>query len=130
MTTAPAQIVSDFLRAFFSGQIERARGLTTEAFTFTAPLQAGAGSRDEYFAGARAKAALIRGVHILRQCEAAEEVATLYRLEVACPQGAASLLVSEWHRVRNERLTSACMLFDTGSDAVRLMRDALAGNHR
>lgn len=126
----PAQAVSEFLAAFFSGDVEKAHALTREDFTFTAPLQHGAGNRDQYFAGAKAKAALIRGMHILKQCEAAGDVATLYRLEIECPHGAASLLVSEWHSVRNGRVASACMVFDTGADAVRLMRDALVGSHR
>ena len=125
----PAQIVNEFLQAFFSGDVERALGLTSEDFTFTAPYhpyQMGGSSRERFFAGAAAKAALVREIQILRQCESGCDVATLYRLEVACPAGSASLLITEWHKVHEGRVTSTCMMFDTGSDAVALMRDALA----
>jgi limonene-1,2-epoxide hydrolase len=126
----PAQIVNAFLQAFFSGDVETALGLTSEDFTFTAPYQISESSRERFFAGAAEKAALIRGIQILRQCESGCDVATLYRLEVACPEGSASLLVTEWHKVQEGRVTSTCMMFDTGSDAVALMRDALARTNR
>ncbi len=52
-------------------------------------------------------------------------VSTIYELDVETPSGSASMLLSQWDRVRDGRLAATTMIFDTGERAVELLREAL-----
>jgi YHS domain-containing protein len=52
-------------------------------------------------------------MRILRQWEDDDEVCSLYPFDVQAPAGAASLLVSEWNTVRDGKVASSLMVFDT-----------------
>ena len=93
-------------------------------FTFRAPLVE-AGSKDDFFAGAEAKAGLIRGYRLLRQWHDKDEVSTLYEVDVRTSRGEASVLLHEWHTVSSGRLAASVMVFDTASRAAQLMHEAL-----
>jgi len=123
ITPRPDEIVTTYLTAFFGGDIATARGLVHDDFRFVAPLDSG--GIDEFFAGAERKAALIRNLRIQRLWSDADEVATVYELEIETATGSASLQVFEWDRVRDGRVVATTMLFDTADRAVELMRDAL-----
>ena len=125
----PAGIVTEFLHAFMSGDIEHARLLASDEFSFQAPLQQGHGSRQSYFSGAAAKTRYVKAIRILQQWEDGTNVSTLYELVVRTPNGIAAMPVSEWHTVENGKVTSSFMVFDTGAVAAELMRDALASGH-
>ena len=60
--------------------------------------------REAFFAAAEGKDRLVRCFRMLRQWEDGEDVCSLYELDVETPAGAASLVMSEWHTVRDGRL--------------------------
>jgi ketosteroid isomerase-like protein len=123
ITPHPDEIVTTYLTAFFGGDIATARGLVHEDFRFAAPLDSG--GIEEFFAGAERKAALIRKLRIQRLWSDADEVATVYELDIETATGNASLPVFEWDRVRDGRVIATTMMFDTADRAIELMRDAL-----
>ncbi|MBO0689498.1 MAG: hypothetical protein J2P40_08000 [Candidatus Dormibacteraeota bacterium] len=130
-TDGPAAVVTEFLTAFFSGEIDRARSLVADDFTFRAPLVGAAATKEAYFAGAAEKVQFVRGMRILRQWQdgPAGEVSSVYELDVETPAGSDSLLMGEWHRVRERLLASTVMIFDTGARAAQLLGGALAAQH-
>lgn len=125
MTTRPAHIVRDFLQAFMSGEIARAKGMVCDDFAFRAPLHDGVGGQDAYFAGADEKVRFIRGFRILHQWEDGDEVSTIYELDLGTPANHATMRISEWHSVSEGKVASALMVFDTNATAVHAMRGAL-----
>jgi hypothetical protein len=59
MTAKASVIVSEFLRAFMSGEVDKARGMVRDDFYFHAPLHEGRGDKGAYFAGARCAARVV-----------------------------------------------------------------------
>src|SRR5262245_20912205 len=90
----PSEVVTRFLSSFHSGEIADARALLTDDFSFRAPL-VDDGSREDFFAGAEAKSAMVRGSRILRQWEDDDDDSTLYEIDVETKAGAASMLMYE-----------------------------------
>ena len=64
-------------------------------------------------AGAAPLAKIARGPRLLRQWEGGDEVSSLYQFRLETPAGAGAALMSEWHTVRDGRLHSARLVFDT-----------------
>lgn len=129
MPTTPSALVTAFLEAFLSGEIDRARAMVTEDFSFRAPLHQGSGDQAAYFAGAEHKTRFIRAFRILRQWVDGDQVATFYELDVQTREGAATMAMSEWHTLRDGRLASTCMVFDSNAKAATLLRAALGAQH-
>lgn len=125
MIDNPAQVVSEFLKAFHSGQIGLARSMMHDDFVFRAPLLDGAAGIDGYFRGAERKARCIRKFQILNQWEDDGEVSTFYEIDVGLPNNHAPLQIVEWHSVVGGKIASSHMVFDSNSHAVSAMRDAL-----
>lgn len=126
--TSNAEIVASFLKAFMSGDIDRASQMVSEDFSFRASLQDGAGNKAAYFAGARDKARFLEAFRILHQWEDGDEVSTIYELDIHTKEGAATVPMSEWHKVRNGKIASTFMIFNGNAKGVHLMRDALGGH--
>lgn len=124
----PAEVVREFLQAFFSGDTETARTYIGDDFSFRAPRIEGRGDQAAFFGGAEAKARYVRNLRILRQWEDGDDVSTVYELEVETPDGSASLLMHEWHLVNDGQITSSVMVFDTDAPAARLIAQALMGS--
>ncbi|MEW2624746.1 nuclear transport factor 2 family protein [Streptomyces sp. NPDC048106] len=124
-TPPPATVVADFLAAFFSGDIARARTAVSEDFSFRAPLMTTGGTEAEFFAGAERKTELIQDFRILRLWEDGDEVSCVYEIDVRTPAGHASMLLHEWHVVREGRVAETTMIFDTQAQAAHLIHDAL-----
>ncbi|HEX4215814.1 MAG TPA: hypothetical protein VIA06_21050 [Candidatus Dormibacteraeota bacterium] len=124
-----AETVTEFLSAFLVGSLTRAVEMVREDFTFRAPLIEGTASRETFFAGAEEKRRFLRGFRVVRQCSIGTEVSTLYEIDVETGKGSASMLLNEWHTVREGRLASSIMTFDTAASAARLLGDALGGHH-
>ncbi len=129
MSSSPAHIVSNFLEAFMSGDMERASSLVRDDFSFRAPLQQGTGGKAEYFGGAEEKARFIREFRILRQWADGNQVSTLYDIEIGTAEDAATMAISEWHTVREGQIASTFMVFDSDAPAAHLMADALGAHH-
>src|SRR5690242_9220849 len=129
MPATPSALVSAFLHAFMSGDIERASAMVSENFSFRAPLHEGLGDKAVYFAGAERKTRFIRALRILRQWADGEEVSTVYELDIQTPEGAATMSMSEWHTVREGRIAATYMVFDSAAKAAALLRNALGPHH-
>jgi ketosteroid isomerase-like protein len=128
-TLNTAAIVNEFLASFLSGDIDRAQSMVRDDFTFRAPLIEDAATKEAFFAGSQRKASHVRDFRIVRQWEDGAEVSTVYEIDVDTSAGAASMLMHEWHTVRDGQLASTIMSFDTGAPAAQLLRDALASSH-
>jgi hypothetical protein len=120
----PSEIVSRFLSSYHGGRIADARAMLTDDFSFRAPL-VDEGSQEVFFASAEEKSALVRGFRVLRQWEDADDVSTLYEIDVETEAGAASMLMHEWHHVRDGFIDSTVMVFDTVAPAAELIRAEL-----
>jgi hypothetical protein len=101
-----------------------ARAMLTDDFSFRAPL-VDEGSQASFFASGDEKSALVRGFRVLRQWEDGDDVSTLYELDVETKAGAASMLMYEWHHVRDGSIDSTVMVFDTVAPAAELIRNEL-----
>lgn len=53
----------------------------------------------------------------------------MYEIDVRTDGGAASMRLHEWHTVRDARLVSTVMTFDTAAPAALLMHQALMSPH-
>ena len=95
MPASPAQVVTAFLQAFMSGDIDRAKHMVSEDFGFRAPLHDRHGSKSAYFAGAEAKTRFIRAFRILHQWAEGADVSTVYELDIHTPEGNATMAMSE-----------------------------------
>lgn len=129
MSNRAAQIVTEFLHEFMTGSIEKASHMVRDDFWFRAPLHEGRGDKAGYFAGAQRKMQYIRALRILRQWADGDDVSTVYELDIATPAGAATMAVSEWHRVEDGRLASTFMVFHGSAPAARLLGEALGSHH-
>ena len=110
----PAQVAGDFLAAFYTGDFTQARELVTDDFAFRGPfLQVDGG--DAFFSGAQGLKNVVRGHRTVRQWEDGLDVLTLYEVKLETPAGAGVVLMSEWHTVRDGRLASGRVVFDTAA---------------
>jgi predicted SnoaL-like aldol condensation-catalyzing enzyme len=126
---SPTQIVTAFLEAFMSGNIDKASSLVRDDFSFHAPLLEHTGDKHAYFADAARKAHFIEAIRILRQLADGDDVSTLYELDIRTPKGAATMAVSEWHTVKSGQVASTFMVFNATAEAARLLGEALGHNH-
>ncbi len=127
--TSASRIVTEFLTAFLAGDHDRAASLVTSDFSFRAPLIHHGGDKAAYFAGAKEKVKYIRRFGILRQWEDENEVSTFYELAMETPQGSATMIISEWHTIRDGRVAAIQMAFDTNAEAARLLGATRTPHH-
>lgn len=109
-----SQVVMEYLTAFTSGDIDRARTLVADDFSFRGPMLQADG-KEAFFEGAATLAPIVRGYRMLRQWEEGDDVCSLYEFNVETPAGAGSVLMSEWNTVHDGQLTSARLVFDTAA---------------
>ncbi|WP_426661852.1 nuclear transport factor 2 family protein [Rhodanobacter aciditrophus] len=129
MSATPSELVTAFLQAFMSGDVEKASGMVSDDFCFRAPMHQGEGSKAAYFAGAERKTRFIHAFRILRQWTQGNDVCTVYEIDVRTTEGSATMAMSEWHTVRAGRVSSTYMVFDSASRAATLLRNALGAHH-
>jgi len=110
----PAQTVTKYLGAFWSGDVEQARRFVAEDFAFTGPFVQVEG-RDAFFASASRLMPIVRGYRVLHQWEDGPEVCSFYEFNVETPAGRGSVPAAEWNHVRDGRLTVARLVFDTAA---------------
>jgi YHS domain-containing protein/predicted SnoaL-like aldol condensation-catalyzing enzyme len=108
-----AQLVSQYLDAYTSGDVDAAASLVSEDFSFHGPMTESVG-RDALRRMVAHVASGARGCRILRQCQDGDDVCSLYEFHVETSTGSTSVLVSEWNTVRSGQVASSLMVFDTG----------------
>ncbi len=113
MATA-SEVFNEYLSAFGSGDMDRARALVADDFSFEGPMLQVDG-KDAFFEAVSDMASIFKGHTILKQFEDGNEVCSIYDLEIEAPAGAGSVTMSEWCTVQDGRLTSARLVFDTAA---------------
>lgn len=108
-----ADVVAEYLVAFSSGQVERAASLVSSDFSLRTPMQTFEGPKELEVLLAHL-APGIRGFQLLRQWADAGEVSSLYQLVGELPSGPVSFTISQWDSVRDGKVRSSLMIFDTG----------------
>lgn len=109
-----AQIFSQYLNAFARGDSETAAGLIDDDFKFHGPLLQSEGKAD-FLEGAAKLGPIMRGAEMLRQFGDGDEVCSIYDFKIETPKGKGTVTMSEWSRVRNGKLVSSRLLFDTAA---------------
>ncbi len=113
MSTA-AQVFDDYLSAFTSGDMDTARSLIADDFSFAGPMLQVTG-KEEFFAGASQLLPIMRGYRMLRQWEDGDEVCSIYEFKVETPAAAGAIVMTEWCKVREGQLASSRLVFDTAA---------------
>lgn len=111
-----AETFREYLTRFTSGDVAGAGELLDEAFVFAGPMLL-ASSKAEFLAGSAPAAAMARGCTVHQQWENGEDVCSIYDFEVQTPAGSASIPMAEWSVIRDGRLVSSRLLFDTAAMA-------------
>jgi hypothetical protein len=111
-----AEIFRTYLERFTAGDVAGAAELLTDDFNFDGPLLKVVG-KEAFLAGAGGLKPLVRGCRIHRQWEEGEEVCSVYDFKIETPKGAGSIAMAEWNSVRDGKLASARLIYDTAAMA-------------
>jgi hypothetical protein len=114
---AASTVVAQYLSALAGSDLDRARGLLADGFTFRGPAMERAVDRDTFLSEFGRKYDHVGDLRILRQAEREGQVASLYELDAQTPHGATTFLMTEWNTVRDGRIESALLVFDTAPGA-------------
>ncbi|HEX9505988.1 MAG TPA: nuclear transport factor 2 family protein [Acidimicrobiia bacterium] len=114
--TGPATVFNAYLDAFTSGDLDAAYALIADDFVFEGPMLQSVG-KAAFVEGSRGLQPIARGHTLLRQFEDGDEVFSLYDFDVETPAGSGSVTMAEWNVVRDGRLASARLVFDTAAFA-------------
>jgi ketosteroid isomerase-like protein len=111
-----AGIFRTYLERFTSGDVEGAAELLADEFTFDGPILQ-AKDKAEFLAGSTTAAAMARGCTIHHQWADGDDVCSVYDYEIHTPAGPGAIPMAEWSVIRNGKLVSSRLLFDTAAMA-------------
>ena len=111
-----AEIFRIYLQRFTSGDMAGAAELITEDFRFHGPMLQSEG-KAAFLAGSAQLAPIMRGFQIHRQWEEGDQLCSFYDFKIETPAGAGSIPMAEWNSLRDGRLASARLIFDTAAMA-------------
>jgi ketosteroid isomerase-like protein len=112
MVVSNAEIFRTYLERFTSGDQAGAAELLTDDFHFDGPgLQVD--SKAAFLAGSAQLGPIMRGVEIHRQWEDGDEVCSIYDFKIETPVGAGGVPMVEWNTVRDGKLATARLFYDT-----------------
>ena len=111
---SPERVVSAYLEAFYAGHFDIARCLVADDLSFKGPFVQ-VDSADALFASAKPLQQIVKGHRPIKQWRDGDEISTLYEMNLETPAGNGSVLVSEWNTVRDGKVTSATLVFDTAA---------------
>ena len=111
-----ADVFRSYLERFTSGDANGAAELLDDNFSFDGPMLQ-ATSKAEFLAGSAALGPIVRGCDIHRQWVDGDDVCSIYDFKVETPAGAGSIPMAEWSVVREGKLMSSRLLFDTATMA-------------
>ena len=109
-----AEVFKAYLERFTSGDADGAAELLTDDFTFVGPILQ-AKNKADFLAGSAGLGPMVRGCHMHRQWVDGDEVCSIYDFKVETPIGTGSIPMAEWSVVRNGKLVSSRLLFDTAA---------------
>ena len=113
---SPTSVVNAYLDAFSGGDLAAAYELVADDFVFDGPMLQSQG-KAAFMDGSSGLAPIVRGHRMLRQFADGDEVCSIYDFEIETPAGAGSVTMSEWNTVRDGKLASARLVFDTAAFA-------------
>jgi ketosteroid isomerase-like protein len=105
-----------YLERFAGGDVDGAAELLADEFTFDGPILQ-AKDKAEFLAGSTAAAAMARGCTIHHQWADGEDVCSVYDFEIQTPAGTGAIAMAEWSVIRDGKLVSSRLLFDTAAMA-------------
>jgi ketosteroid isomerase-like protein len=111
-----AEIFRTYLERFTSGDTAGAAELLTDDFRFHGPFQQSEG-KAAFLAGSAQLGPIMRGAQIHRQWQDGDEICSIYDFKIETPAGAGSIPMAEWNTVRDGKLASARLIFDTAAMA-------------
>jgi len=109
---SPAELVNEYLQAFYAGNFERAKTLVSDNFHFK-DLFVKAANKESFFQSAAPLAQIAKGHRILRQWVDGNEVCSIFEMNLETPVGKGVVTMCEWHTVRGGKLISRCVILDT-----------------
>jgi SnoaL-like domain len=107
-------VFRSYLERFAAGDIDGAARLLAEDFSFDGPLLK-ASNKAEFLAGSAGLAPMVRGVELHRQWESDGEVCSIFDFRIETPVGAGAIPMAEWAVVRDGKLVSSRLIFDTAA---------------
>jgi ketosteroid isomerase-like protein len=111
-----ADVLRSYLERFTSGDADGAAELLADDFRFVGPILQ-ANDKAEFLAGFSGLGPIVRGCEIHRQWVEGDEVCSIYDFKIETPAGAGSIPMAEWSVVRDGKLVSSRLLFDTAAMA-------------
>ncbi|WP_370370366.1 nuclear transport factor 2 family protein [Catenulispora sp. GP43] len=105
-----------YLDRFTSGDIAGAAELLTDDFRFHGPMLTSEG-KAAFLAGSAQLGPIMRGFRMHRQWQDGDQVCSFYDFNIQTPAGAGSIPMAEWNTVRDGKLASARLIFDTAAMA-------------
>ena len=109
-------IFEQYLDRFTSGDVDGAAELLDESFTFRGPMVQ-ADNKTDFLASTEGLLPIVAGYQMHRMFTDGDEVCAIYDFNVATPAGAGSIAMAEWCVVRDGKLVSSRLLFDTAAFA-------------
>jgi SnoaL-like domain len=116
VVVSSADIFRAYLERFASGDVEGAAEFLGDEFTFDGPILQ-AKDKAEFLAGSTTAAAMARGCTIHRQWADGDEVCSVYDFKIETPAGTGAIPMAEWSVIRDGKLVSSRLLFDTAQMA-------------
>ena len=116
MAVSNADIFRAYLERFTGGDVDGAAELLADEFAFDGPILQ-AKDKAEFLAGSTAAAAMARGCTIHHQWVDGDDVCSVYDFEIQTPAGADAIAMAEWSVIRDGKLVSSRLLFDTAAMA-------------
>jgi ketosteroid isomerase-like protein len=116
MWMSNADLFQSYLERFTAGDVEGAAEYLVEDFRFEGPVLT-ANSRADFLTGASQLGPIVRGCEMHRQWVDGDQVCSIYDFKIETPLGAGSIPMAEWSVVRDGKLVSSRLLFDTAAMA-------------
>jgi ketosteroid isomerase-like protein len=107
-------LVTQYLDAFASVDFKTTRGLLHEDFSFAGPIDQVEG-RDAFLEGATRLIPLMNGCRVLNQWEDGNDVCSIYDFRLRTPVATGAVVMAEWNRIREGRIASSKLIFDTAA---------------
>jgi hypothetical protein len=109
-----ADVFVSYLERFTSGDVNGAAELLADDFAFEGPMIQTTG-KAEFLAGSSPLGSIMRGFEMRRQWIDGDEVCSVYDFKIETPLGAGSIPMAEWSVVRDGKIVSSHLVFDTAA---------------
>ena len=111
-----AQVFESYLDRFTSGDVAGAAELLDESFVFRGPMVQ-TDNKADFLASTGALVPIARGYEMRRIWTDGDEVCAIYDFLVETPVGSGAILMAEWSEIRDGKLQSSRLVFDSAAFA-------------